>query len=79
MFLLKVNFTTSHVYPETTDFAFLGFLGIWLGRLGIVGLCVSIFRVYRKDTVDEDEVGHSCSCYTPCLVLTFSLTVFRCS
>ena len=75
MFLLKVNSTTSHVYPETTDFAFLGFLGTWLGRLGIIGLLVSIFRVYRKDTVDEDEVDISYVPY-PLFVTTFFLTMF---
>jgi hypothetical protein len=37
-------------------FAFMGFLGQWLGRLGIVGLSVFLFRMYRQDTIDEDEV-----------------------
>lgn len=37
-------------------FAFVGFLGQWLGRLGIVGLSIFLFRIYRHDTLDEDEV-----------------------
>jgi hypothetical protein len=37
-------------------FAFMGFLGQWLGRLGIVGFSVFLFRIYRQDTIDEDEV-----------------------
>jgi hypothetical protein len=39
-------------------FAFMGFLGQWLGMLGILGLSCFLFRLYRDDTIDEDE-------YTP--------------
>jgi anoctamin-10 len=39
-------------------FAFVGFLGEWLLPLGVVGLTTFLFRVYRSDTLDEDE-------YTP--------------
>lgn len=37
-------------------FAFMGFLGTWLGRLGVVGLSTFLFRLYRQETIDEDEV-----------------------
>jgi anoctamin-10 len=39
-------------------FAFMGLLGRWLGTLGILGLSSYLFRLYRQDTIDEDE-------YTP--------------
>ena len=39
-------------------FAFMGFLGRWLGALGSLGLSTFLFRLYREDTIDEDE-------YTP--------------
>ena len=38
-------------------FAFMGFLGVWLARLGVLGFLVHIFRIYRHDTIDEDEVS----------------------
>lgn len=37
-------------------FAFMGFLGTWLVKLGIFGLLSYLFRIYRNDTIDEDEV-----------------------
>ena len=37
-------------------FAFVGFLGTWLGRLGVLGLSSFLLRWYRNDTIDEDEV-----------------------
>ncbi|CAJ1942244.1 unnamed protein product [Cylindrotheca closterium] len=39
-------------------FAFVGFLAQWSGYLGIIGLSTFLLRVYRQDTIDEDE-------YTP--------------
>jgi anoctamin-10 len=39
-------------------FAFIGVLGRWVGMLGIVGTGSALFRLYRGDTIDEDE-------YTP--------------
>ena len=39
-------------------FAFLGFLGRWLVSLGLLGLSSFLFRLYRNDSIDEDE-------YTP--------------
>ena len=39
-------------------FAFAGFLLEWLLPLGILGFTIFLFRVYRNDTLDEDE-------YTP--------------
>ncbi len=53
-------------------FAFMGFLGTWLARLGVVGFCVHVFRLYRKDTIDEDEVrgGRSRLCTTTIITLT---------
>jgi anoctamin-10 len=40
-------------------FAFVGFLGTWLGRLGVLGLSSFLLRWYRNDTIDEDEVSSS--------------------
>ena len=40
-------------------FAFVGFLGTWLGRLGVLGLSSFLLRWYRNDTIDEDEVSVS--------------------
>ena len=39
-------------------FAFMGFLSRWIAVLGLAGTGTAIFRMYRGDTVDEDE-------YTP--------------
>eukprot|EP00934_Nitzschia_sp_Nitz4_P001951 Nitzschia sp. Nitz4//scaffold78_size91513//55130//57271//NITZ4_004933-RA/size91513-processed-gene-0.93-mRNA-1//-1//CDS//3329558142//1951//frame0 len=39
-------------------FAFMGFLGTWLFRLGLLGAATFLFRLYRNDIIDEDE-------YTP--------------
>ncbi|KAL3935105.1 MAG: hypothetical protein SGBAC_009308 [Bacillariaceae sp.] len=39
-------------------FAFVGTLSQWSGALGILGLSTFLLRVYRQDTIDEDE-------YTP--------------
>ena len=37
-------------------FAFVGFLLRWLAGLGVLGLSTFLLRVYRGDTIDEDEV-----------------------
>ena len=36
-------------------FAFMGFLGNWLLFLGFAGLLTFLQRLYRNDTIDEDE------------------------
>lgn len=46
--------------PIAFYFAFMGFLGIWLARLGILGLLVHMYRLYRRDTIDEDRGTFFC-------------------
>lgn len=50
-----------HYYGPTIAyyFAFMGFLGNWLLALGVLGLSSFLFRSYRNDTIDEDEVRYS--------------------
>lgn len=36
-------------------FAWMGFMSKWLLFPGILGLLVFLFRIYRKDNIDEDE------------------------
>jgi len=40
-------------------FAFQGFLARWLLGLGFMGLSTFLWRVYRQDSIDEDQVGKS--------------------